>query len=355
MTQEAAELIHAKGFLQDPARLSWEEKFDRFRRLTELNSRSTVNMLHVSLNFDPSEFLTKTQLSAIADRYMEGLGMAAQPYLVYQHRDAAHPHLHIVSTLIQPDGKRIGSHNMHSRLSEPTRKAIEKEFDLVPGRRKKEALSLVQKIPASTQKLVYDGSNPLTESMERVLKTVLQHYHFTSLIEYNAILRSYNMTAETGGPNSKTMRHHGLRYRALDGSGKKVGPAIKASYFESKPTLRHLEKLFLQNRQIHAEHIPDLRQKLDWELFGNPASLDEFSEDLRKKSVELDLRTDAKDHPAKLVFVDHELKLAADANALGPAYHPDRLEMKFAEQQALEQQLSLGQQQQIHHGHRPSR
>lgn len=44
--------------------------------------------------------------------------------LVYQHHDAAHPHLHIVSTNIQEDGRRIGVHNLGNDQSEMTRKTI---------------------------------------------------------------------------------------------------------------------------------------------------------------------------------------------------------------------------------------
>ncbi|MGI8583448.1 MAG: relaxase/mobilization nuclease domain-containing protein [Chitinophagaceae bacterium] len=38
---------------------------------------------------------------------MDKIGFAEQPYLVYQHLDAGHPHIHIVTTNIQQSGKRI--------------------------------------------------------------------------------------------------------------------------------------------------------------------------------------------------------------------------------------------------------
>ena len=68
VSQNAAELIHASGFLKDPDRMNYYDKAERFQRLNDLNPRTKVNMLHISLNFDPSEQLSKDQLKAIIER-----------------------------------------------------------------------------------------------------------------------------------------------------------------------------------------------------------------------------------------------------------------------------------------------
>ena len=62
---------------------------------------------------------------------MEGIGFKDQPYLVYKHNDSGHPHIHIVSSLITPEGKRIRTQNIGRNQSEKTRKEIEKEFNLI--------------------------------------------------------------------------------------------------------------------------------------------------------------------------------------------------------------------------------
>lgn len=77
---------------------------------------------------------------------MEKIGFGRQPYLVYQHNDAGHPHCHIVTNNIQRDGKRIDLHLLGIKKSEPARKEIEENFGLVKaeGRKTKEQLSLQQ-------------------------------------------------------------------------------------------------------------------------------------------------------------------------------------------------------------------
>src|SRR5450432_108455 len=132
-----AELIAASGFLREPNEMSFYQKMWHFERLIKLNKRATTNALHVSLNFDPSEKLDKTTLVEIAKRYIEYIGFADQPYLVYRHDDAGHPHIHIVSTNIQSSGNRISMHNMGRNQSERARKSIEIEFKLVKAESRK--------------------------------------------------------------------------------------------------------------------------------------------------------------------------------------------------------------------------
>jgi hypothetical protein len=128
----------AHHFLKDKQSLNFYEKLRHFRSYQELNERTKTNTLHVSLNFDPSEKLSSETLARIAQSYMQGIGFGNQPYLVYQHFDSGHPHLHIVSTNIQFNGERISMHNLGRDLSEQTRKRLEIDFELVKaeGRRK---------------------------------------------------------------------------------------------------------------------------------------------------------------------------------------------------------------------------
>ena len=98
---EQAKLIAAEGFFKEPGRLGFTEKLSRFSKLINLNQRTKTNVLHVSLNFHPEEKLSEEKLKTIAAVYMDKIGFGKQPYLVYQHFDAAHIHVHIVSTSIK--------------------------------------------------------------------------------------------------------------------------------------------------------------------------------------------------------------------------------------------------------------
>src|SRR5690349_18555036 len=96
-----AECIYAQNFLKEAEQLNFYEKLSRFEALIDLNKRASTNTIHISLNFGLGEKIHREKLAEIASVYMAKIGFAEQPYLVYRHLDAGHPHIHIVSTNIQ--------------------------------------------------------------------------------------------------------------------------------------------------------------------------------------------------------------------------------------------------------------
>jgi hypothetical protein len=53
-----------------------------------------------------------------------------------------------------------------------------------------------------------------------------------------------NQLAETGAPGSKTHRHNGLYYVALDDHGNRISPPIMASQLPCRPTQNKLDKRY---------------------------------------------------------------------------------------------------------------
>ena len=317
VTQGSAQLIHAGNFIQEKDNLTYDDKLQRFQRLNELNARSQKKMLHATLNLSPADKLSNNQLCAIADRYMEGLTMGDHPYLVYRHQDARHPHIHIVASLIRSDGSRVKTHRLANRLSEPTRKAIEQEFDLVPARRKKRSHIPV---PDEVQKIVPGSSKPISESIDDITSCVSRHYNFTNLHEYNAILRTYNVTAETGRPGSKTRQHNGLYYLALDDKGNRISPPVMSSQLPGRPTLRRLTDKFHHPHPDHLDHFTSIRQRIDGALHRQPPTLRVFVSQLQADGIEIVTSPSNGRNHHDQVFVDHRTRTAVTGETLGAAY-----------------------------------
>src|SRR5579871_410492 len=88
------EILLASGFGCDIADLTFHEKLRRFELLNQRNEWVQKNTLHISLNFAPGEDLPPDTLQRLAFDYMDRIGFGDQPFLVYQHHDAKHPHIH---------------------------------------------------------------------------------------------------------------------------------------------------------------------------------------------------------------------------------------------------------------------
>ena len=198
-----AELLLGSGFIKNTAKLNFYDKIRQFERYISLNERTQTNTLHISLNFDRSDDLTKEKLIAIAEQYMEAIGFGHQPFLVYQHFDSGHPHIHIVSINIQKDGRRISVHNLGRNQSEAARKELEIKFELIKAEKKGLAESFKIK-SVNAQKVIY-GKNSTKQAIANVLNEVIRNYTFSSLPEFNAILKLFNVTADRGLKDSKNL------------------------------------------------------------------------------------------------------------------------------------------------------
>ncbi|MDI1305416.1 MAG: relaxase/mobilization nuclease domain-containing protein [bacterium] len=314
-----AECIGAGNYPVDVDKMSDAIKLNRFTKRLELNENAKRNSVHISLNFDPSENHSKEKLMAITDTYMEKIGFEKQPYLVYQHYDAGHPHVHVVSINIERDGKRIDLHHLGIRKSEPARKEIEELFGLVKaeGRKKKEQLNLQ---PISMGKVRY-GKIESKKALTNVLSKVLNEYKYSSLPELNAVLKQYNVLADRGSENSKIFLANGLVYRILDEQGKPIGVPIKASDFYFKPTLKFLEEKFKNNQVRSISDKSRVKLAIDVALLREQAMpITELVRRLEKEGIHTVFRKNSEGLLYGITYVDHTTKNVFNGSSLGKQY-----------------------------------
>lgn len=169
--------MSAVNYLKDLERLNFYDKLHRLVHQAELNERVKANSVHISLNFHEDDKLNIEKLQAIAAAYMKGIGFEKQPYLVYQHYDAGHRHIHIVSTNIQRDGSKIEMNNIGRNQSEQARKTIEVQFGITPAEGRKQKQENQLKI--SAQKVQY-GKTQTKRAITNVLDEVIHNYKYTS-------------------------------------------------------------------------------------------------------------------------------------------------------------------------------
>lgn len=310
-----AETLNASGFLKEAANMNFYEKLNGFKRLTSLNERTVTNTLHVSLNFDPGEKLCNEKLTSVAEAYMEKIGFKDQPFLVYRHYDAGHPHIHIVSVNIRSDGSRISMHNMGRNQSEKARKEIEIEFGLVKADAKR--IKESEKIRAVDASKVIYGKSETRLGIANVLGVVLTQYKFSSIHELNAVLRLYNITADRGEEGSRLREKAGLVFRVLDEQGNKVGVPIKASALPLKPTLKNLQILFDKNKPLKEKYKNSIKEKIRAALGKMPSSLKEFIRLLEKDGISSNLHKGKEDNIYGITFIDRESKTVFNGSDLG--------------------------------------
>ncbi|WP_159798918.1 relaxase/mobilization nuclease domain-containing protein [Flavobacterium sp. MK4S-17] len=327
--QENAVCLTGENFPGDAVQLSFNAKLNYFLKRMELNTNARRNSIHISLNFDPSEKdLPVEKLTAIAAEYMEDIGFGSQPYLVYRHFDAGHPHLHLVSTNILPDGSRIDLHHLGIRKSEPARKRIEEAFGLVKAQDRNTARLHVDR--PGTGPAVY-GKSETRSAIQNVLEAVLDRYRYTSLHELNAVLGIYNVKAERGRESSRVEKHKGLYYRIINSYGQPVGVPIKASLFYNRPTLARLEGKFARNKIAGKVHTARIKNMIDHLAAAKvKPSLEGLESALAKEGVIMVQRRNSQGFLYGLTYVDHKTGAVFNGSALGKSYSAKEMQERFS-------------------------
>ncbi|HEY8658713.1 MAG TPA: relaxase/mobilization nuclease domain-containing protein [Hanamia sp.] len=320
--------IYAANYLRDTKEMNFYQKLAGFERLNSLNERATTKTLHVSLNFDPSEKLSENKLIEIASVYMDKIGFGEQPFLIYKHEDAGHPHIHIVSTTIKNDGGRINTHNIGRNQSEKARKEIELQYGLIKAERQQQLLKPGIK-PVDAEKAVY-GKSETKRSISNVVDAVFSQYKFTSLPEFNAALKQFNVVADRGKEEGRIYKNRGLVFRIIDGDGNKVGVPIKASSIGCKPILDNLEKKFITNEVAREPLKQRAKNAIDECLQSSPGSMKNLVAALQQKQIYTVLRKNAEGRLYGITFVDNQNKVVFNGSDLGKGYSAAALQSRLS-------------------------
>lgn len=319
VTEGKAKCIGQGNYPIEADQMNFTMRYNRLVRQAELNPNVTRNSVHISLNFDISEKdIEKEKLMGIAAEYMERIGFGKQPYLVYQHHDAGHPHIHIVSVKIRADGRRIDMQNIGKNQSETARKLIEKKYGLVQATRDNTAL---QKTAGTALSKVIYGKNDTRRAIANIVDAVVPSYKYTSLHELNAVLSQYNIMADRGSEKSRVYKNMGLMYRILDEKGNKAGVPVKASALYSKPTLAFLEKQFPLNEAARLKFKGHIKNAIDSKISGDKRiDFTELCKALEREGIQTVLRQNDTGRLYGITYVDHTTKCVFNGSALGKLY-----------------------------------
>ncbi|GAB2769988.1 conjugal transfer protein MobB [Rhabdobacter roseus] len=316
VARQEATLLEAGYYPKEVAGLTFHEKWARLQQRMSLNPRVKANVLHISLNFAPGENLPPERLTDIAVLYLDKIGFADQPFLLYEHHDAAHPHVHLVTTNIRADGRRISLHNIGRIRSEKARKEIQAQFGLVKAEDRPRLG--YEPPPVRVEPAAY-GKAETKRALSQVLRHVLPTYRYSSLPELNAVLRQYQVRADRGSEDSRLYQKGGLVYRILDAAGNPVGVPMKASAFSFKPTLTYLSGRFAENQATKRNYRARLKNTIDLALLEKPTWAT-LSRQLEHEGVRLVERSNDQGRVYGLTYVDHRTRCVFNGSELGKPY-----------------------------------
>lgn len=185
-SEKDAELIGTKNIITP----SFESIVSTIQDYNSKNKRVTKPNIHISLNFYKDDLHDNEKILEIGNDYMAQMGFEDQPYAVYRHFDREHPHIHIVSSMINSEGKKINDSNIYYRSQALTRK-LEEKNNITKATCKRGVLE-----ENNIHKAIYEhldhGKHSLTGILNEVLYTVLDSKP-TSENEFDKLLENYQV------------------------------------------------------------------------------------------------------------------------------------------------------------------
>lgn len=122
--QKQTELLCTDGL-----RLKDLESISRsFETQSSLNPRVSRPVGHISLDFSAQDRdnLTSEKMVAIAQEYMERMGIRDTQFLIGRHHDREHPHIHLLYNRVDNNGRTISDQHDRTRSTKICRELTEK-------------------------------------------------------------------------------------------------------------------------------------------------------------------------------------------------------------------------------------
>ncbi|MNS34476.1 Relaxase/Mobilization nuclease domain protein [compost metagenome] len=281
-----------------------------FEPYLSANLKTEKTVRHISLNPDPSDKVSDEQFAEMAQEYMERMGYGNQPYIVFKHTDIDRTHIHIVSTCVGIDGKKIPDDYDHPRSMAICRD-LEQKYKL------HKATEIEQKQNDKIFKPVNYQSGDIKSQIASVVRHLPKYYSFSTMGSYNALLSLFNITAEEVKGERDGQAVNGLLYVALDENGNKASNPFKASLFGKDAGVAQLQKHFDQSKEKMKSNPARsaLRNTVELAIHTTGNEM-EFKKQLVEQGINTVVRKNSDGRIYGITFIDHESRSVWNGSAL---------------------------------------
>ena len=315
--------ILLSGQLSADGRLTAERVFREMTAYIPSGARTKNVVFHASINPRPDEPLSDDSLQTIAHEYLRRLGYGDQPFIVFKHRDIAREHIHLVSTRVRHDGRKIRDTMEHVRSTRIMR-SLEAKFGLLPSGHSQ------KKEDVSAQPSAVDiNAGDIKRQVAAAVQYVLGRYAFQSVGEMNLVLTRLRVTAEEVKTERKGRPFAGIVYAATDADGHKICTPIKASEIGRQVSYAALRRHFEQSKSVVRERSGAIRRAIADVMQTSPDRA-EFIDRMRERGIETVTRINTVGRLYGITFIDDANGIAVNGSRLGKGFAANVFNAYFA-------------------------
>lgn len=291
--------------------------YEDFMRWIPTSSRTERPMMHISLNPHPDDRLSDTDFTRLAHEYMEKMGFAEMPYMIYKHEDIDRHHVHIVALRVGTDGRCISDRNNFYKNKKVCRE-LEQKYGLKVAEREK----ITPDMPI--KKIEPDGD--IKRQVANTVKMVGMRYKFQTMGEYNAVLSLFNVRCDVADGRVNGREYHGLVYFVTDDNGNTIATPFKASRLGKFAGREAIDGRFERSKD-KIDIAPTKRKVAD--ALTQSTGKDDFVEKLSESNIDVVLRYTDEGRIYGATFVDHNTMTVLNGSRLGKEYSANALNARF--------------------------
>lgn len=334
--QRKGEVLFMNNMRETPnGRYTIHQLTSSFEPYLAANKNTEKHTVHISLNPDPRDTVSNTDLVKMAEEYMKEMGYGKQPYIVFKHTDIERTHMHIVSICVDENGRKI-SDTFERRHSMEVCRKLEKTYGLLPATEQKNSKKDMIFSPVD-----YHTGN-VKHQLISVIRNISKAYSFKTFGEYNALLSLFNIAAEKIEGELHGKPQKGLVYFVLDQNKKKIGHPFKASEMGKNIGLSALELHFLKSKELTLNHSvkSEIKARID-PVLKNSKDEEDFVRKLKSDGMSIVVRRNESGRLYGITFIDHHSRTVWNGSNLGKEYSANVFNDLWMGQQNLKETSEL--------------
>jgi hypothetical protein len=297
-----------------------------FENYLAANRNTEKPILHISLNPSPRDTLSDAGFASLAADYMERMGYGDQPYVVFLHEDTGRRHIHIVSTCVDGNGRKIDS-AYEWRRSMAVCRELEQEYGLVNS-----ADPTLRQTEPHLKKVNHTKGD-LKHQIAGTIKSVLSTYKFQTFGEYSALLACYNIEVKQVRGEHEGVPYTGIVYTATDDKGNAVGPPFKSSLLGKQFGHEGLTKKMERHAQSFKQQKwgPGIHDTVRLAMLTCRGDRERFEQTMRAKGIDVLFRRNDDGRIYGVTFIDHNAREVYNGSRLGQEFSANAFERLFTE------------------------
>ena len=281
-----------------------------FEPYLSANIKTEKTVRHISLNPDPADKVNDEQFTEMAQEYMERMRYGNQPYIVFKHTDIDRTHIHIVSTCVAIDGKKIPDDYDHPRSMAICRD-LEQKYNL------NKATEQEHKQANKVFKPVNHKNGDIKSQIASVVRYLPKYYSFSTMGSYNALLSLFNITVEEVKGERNGQPVNGLVYVAMDENGNKASNPFKASLFGKDAGVVQLQKHFEQSKEkMKTTPVRSVLKNTVELAIHTTSNETDFKKQLTEQGINTVVRRNSEGRIYGMTFIDHEVRTVWNGSQL---------------------------------------